>query len=354
MQQHLLQEQANVLNGIANGQIGNTYAELDDWWLNNIGWGVADVPPYMWGTFNAATECSSTPPVSFVCSSNGANFRINAQDLFYNMKAIGIDIHTSVGTGDTFYSWIQPPGQGFSAPGGNSVDPNNIQFYACFNPTIAGAQASVCWVCADVATQMLLRSNGYDLKALALADPYVGGNGQFKYPQYIARYTDAVAQFYRDHDRDPNGPSAGLVTGSFPFYNMGDSVILSNDPSIFVARPIGASSPGTPDKKEDTYHMGIVIKGGMSLDDILIAQNSYSAEGFFDSDVHLLLNSTVGLPPKTVGIGRFQVISLRTYLSQDAALGRHETIPNTSDPNYIAIFQQFSNDAVLHGIPQHP
>ncbi len=242
-----------------------------------------------------------------------------------------IGVHTFTIGSETFYPWVTDPLQSFA--GHNNVAQTNQHLFACFNPSIPGAQASVCWVCADVATQLLLHSGGYDLHALAISDPNVGGQGQFL-SDYIARYTNSVAQFYRDHDRPVNSASIGLLTGNAStFYNVGDSVILSAiQPSLFIARPSNQSSiPG------ETYHMGIIIKGGNSLDDILIAQNSYSTEGFFQSDAGTL--------------GRFQVITLRSYISRDAVT-RNEFIPLRSDPDYNNKFQNLLNSAALHGVPQ--
>ncbi len=252
----------------------------------------------------------------------------------------------TVGLGYVYNPWIAPPGQGFSAQ--NTVDASNQSLYACFAPTIPGAVASVCWVCADVSTQLLSHS-GYSLVTYMLNDPNVARNGD---PLNIGRQVGDVGQYYRDHGRTQNEGSVALLLGS-PIthpYNNGDSVVISNDPSLFASLPLGDGS-----NFADQYHMGIIVRGGTSLDDILIAQLSYSAEGFFHSVDDMIINSTIPGHPgsRAVGTGRFEVITLRTYLARDATTRNNpRPIPSRSDPNYDQEFSQLADADALHGIPQ--
>jgi hypothetical protein len=138
-----------------------------------------------------------------------------------------------------------------------------------------------------------------------------------------------------------------LVSGSpaLHFYNVGDAVILANANATqndnFINQPLGNAPTMAPENNQDTYHMGIIIRGGNDLDTILIAQLSYSAPGFYLS----------GSPDKNNYQGRFQVITLRTYLSQDSA-GLGNPVPALTDSNYAKDFDNLAHDKILHGIPQ--
>ncbi|QPC82057.1 hypothetical protein G4Y79_20585 [Phototrophicus methaneseepsis] len=70
-----------------------------------------------------------------------------------------------------------------------------------------------------------------------------------------------------------------------------------------------------------------------ALDDVLIAQLSFSSQGFFetkdDQD-----NDSIS--------GRFEVITLRTYLYKHAS-SVGEDIPNPSDPDYTQVLLDLAN-----------
>jgi hypothetical protein len=270
-------------------------------------------------------------PASSVCKNLGQAIRINAVELFVRRKNIGVDLFDRAGV--QLVLWPTHDTTQFTVTVGKAAE------YACFNSPYPNAQANVCWVCADATTQ-LLRQSGYNLQQKMENDPFMVKNFNM---DVVTRNTGSMAQFLRERN------TSALFNGSLNahFYSVGDLVFLTNNSALYLASLADDNNPLVKDTDSPSteilaerrkaltpttpYHVGIVIRGGKTLDEILVAQISYSAEGFFDPLV-----------------GRFQVITLKTYLYQDIVGGDAKPIPQNGQALQGTPLQQY----ILHGVPQ--
>jgi hypothetical protein len=322
-----------------NNTVVDTYIKADTWWLTNTTpkRGINDVPPAFWGI---PCPTGDTGICQHIVS--GANY------LFDNMTRIGVDTDNGAGAGQqTVYSnGTQGSGdyiEGFlplptdpiveSWGRRESLDQNTIGLFACGRNRLTSELASVCWVCQDLPTE-LYRYAGYDLlsdmtnypkyQSTDWDEPYV----EKTYPSvlnslsYISRNVVPVQDFV-------NLTAGGKIDpGGQLNYQVGDQVLLIN-PSLI------------------RFHTGIVVRGASSsdfnsvLDQVLIAQISFSSQGFFksNSDLFYLSPSTGETFTNDTPVnfaGRFEVITLRTYLYK-AILGYQEF-------GFVGVIVQGSDD----------
>ncbi len=110
---------------------------------------------------------------------------------------------------------------------------------------------------------------------------------------------------------------------------------MNNDANQWIAR----------DETQIVEHVGIVIRGGTNIDEILIAQISYSSEGFYTS---------VDEDGNPIKQGRFEVITLRTYLYKHLTnlteSGRYANPIPTSEQDVLSAL----NTVMLVGQPNLP
>lgn len=288
----LLQSSLSVL-------LNSDFIATDRWWLDNIGRSLQDVPPTLWGTFDPA-QCHGDA----FCLAYGLSIVNDSVFLFNHMNRIGIDL-LAVGDGQKIPTWLDPTAIAI-------LNPNiNLAVYACTN-------ASVCWVCQDLPTQLYLRA-GYDLRSRMLLDNSIREKMIVQDPPAyklaaLDRNVVPVAEFLTNSNR--------LFSGNTTPYRVGDMVFLKDNVAIDL--------PGY------FYHVGVVVRGQSSsastidqiLDEVLIAQNSYTSQGFYMSKTDSGIGQT---------IGKFEVITLRTYLNK-ASGNTGSQSPAIS--NYLA-----------HGIP---
>jgi len=282
-------EATSLTQAALGGQLQTTatFNDTDVWWLAAIGRGVGDVPPEAgWGNFDP-TQCYGDT----FCLQYGAAIVSSAVYLFRNMARIGIDLPAS-GDGQNPTNWLPMLGESIQPFAGQSNE-----FYACNSPAIPGAQAAVCWVCQDIPTQLYLRA-GYDLSQKMTNENTIGALA------YRSRNVISSYSFLK------NIGSAIYIGSQFP-YRTGEMIYVFDDGSA--------------------YHVGLVVRGGNNLDDIIIAQNSYSSLGFFysrDQETNAIQR-----------IGRFEVITLRTFLYKASG----SVPPNVS---------QRLDEVFRHGMPR--
>jgi hypothetical protein len=289
-------EQGRLITAIST--IGTSFLALDTWWLQNIRRGIMDVPPQIWQT-DSLRQCAGNTTCSGIV--HDSNF------LFENMWRIGVD-WANLGYGQALningvpdltqqQLWFLPP-----------FDFSQQQLeqywgwvqgtdYACetlrspFAPLNGfDALADVCWVCQDVPT-VLYERQGFSLKNIM--------------PNYISGYNEA---YYRNVpgvvDFASNYASSFMLSGGDPNYRIGEMVFTSISP---IQYGYFASY----------NHVAIVVRGAepnmsfeQALDYVLVAQISYSSQGFFSSSFQA---GSLALSPQGSG-GRYEVITLRTYL----------------------------------------
>jgi len=311
-----------LINQLNNQQWPVDFITLDAWWLQYVGWGIADVPPIIWQS-ESIDQCAG------FTNSNVCQSIVNdSVHLFVHMSRIGVDWNNS-GLGQTISADINQQVLGFlpdsdripvpssggspqdylwgsvqaTQPNGNPADRNNYGDYACrnnrFGATLPGFDdwADVCWVCQDLPTELYKRA-GYDLRNKISTDAEV--MNRYPNPAY-SRYVPAVANF-------AHIATGGNTNGATPNYQIGEMVFLFSPQDL------------TPNSLPyDGYtHVGIVVRGNYSgndlnaaLDQVLIAQISYSSQGFYRA----ISQSNLGLAPSEY-VGRFEVVSLRTYLTK--------------------------------------
>jgi hypothetical protein len=341
-------QQDNLLRGIAGKQtvyidpanhnaviLDTHYATLAKWWLLNIGRGIEDVPRDQWNQFNALTECGATP--TDLCKNLGPAIVSNAAYLFDNMGLLGTDL---VANGAAEYNlrplhWFAP---GYYPQYQGFGDTKN--YPSCTDKWFngAGVPALVCWVCADVPSQIIAQS-GWNLHdAMAQTDKYgPKGIGQLNNQALDQKTMDVdvntVGRYFHDFhvlNRATDGgtlvPASG---GSLPnihiastnHYQVGDYVIITDDTSPWVSPVLSG--------QEDSTHLAMVVRGGDDLDKVLVAEMSYSSQGYF-------------------GTGRFAVITLRTYLY----LNTEARINTATDPNEKARIMRLANNGFAAANPQ--
>lgn len=264
-----------------------------------MGRGVGDVPPESgWGNFDPA-QCFGDA----FCLQYGRAIVDNAVFLFRNMKYIGVDL-PAVGTGDDTPEWLA---LGISTVPPSTTDPQ----FACGQSRFGG-QALVCWVCQDLPT-LIYKQGGFDLEARLKGYPSIKDSFN---SAALARNNIPSAIVLRDIQRDIK---TGNISASTP-YRIGEMVFLSAYSSDFIN--VNQNTDNLP------YHVLLVIQGGTSLGQVLLAQVSYSAAGFF--------TSTEGVK------GRFEVITLSNLLYRLAA----ENTSTLTDSQ----LNQIAADHIVRGI----
>jgi hypothetical protein len=257
---YLPNDKQNTLRDlILSGEITTDFLALQRWWLQYIGRGMMDVPPQIWQT-DSLNQCGGNLKCQSIVH--------DVVYLFENMGRIGVDL-PAIGSGQ------HPPV--FLPAGNNGGSFTGNDNFACTNNRfLQSTLAAVCWVCQDLPTQLYLRV-GYDLQTKMVNSTLFNG----PFVDYASRNIDTVEKFINQIE---GVSTKGLQTGP---YIIGELVILAHSSNV-------------------AYHTGIVVHGSNSsnfeqvLDEVLIAQMSYSAEGFFTSNAGT--------------IGKFEVITLRTYL----------------------------------------
>lgn len=305
-----------LYNSLAQNPNASDFITLDTWWLQRVRRGITDVPPSVWQA-DSLTQCAN-----YVNRSACESIVRDASYLFDHMGRIGVDwanaglgqalvinslpnlkqqalwflpqndIPTSIW--QNYWGWVQ--GTGGYACGNNR-----------FGAQLPGfdALADVCWVCQDVPTTLYLRV-GYDLKQrmyeseMRLPNPNdpndIFNPAVHQYNEAYFRNVPAMADF-GDIARD-----GGVID-----YRIGEMAFLY-DPTLYAGQNIDNDFLRYP-------HIGIVVRGatlGMpfdqALDHVLIAQISYTSQGFFQS-----ASDSIELSPPGWA-GRFEIITLRTYL----------------------------------------
>lgn len=239
-----------------------TYEQLDAWWMSTYGRGLMDVPPEYWSTCaDGDTFC--------------ANLTAAAVDLYNHRQVIGVEYEASGLAQDT-------PPEEWLIPGFQSDN--------CQGPVQS------CWVCQDISTKLLFQASGFNLGEQI--DPTNA---------YASRFAPTVAIYYHERGLLFAGDTAlvpSLVEQEFSAdytFQQGDTVFLT--------------SPN-----DGYYHSGMIVSGGVSLadvtagtaslDDIYVAQLSYSSPSYSG-------NYYVGA--EVSYDGRFEVIPLSVYAARNAA-----------------------------------
>jgi hypothetical protein len=326
-------ERSNFLNAQASSLVNpSDFDSLDQWSLANLRppRGVIDVPSVVWAAQSQA-QCNGNPTCLSIVQ--------DSVYLFENMTRIGVDLPD---TGDGQVSILGTPLPITFWP---STD-TNVQFwgrqssgaqgeYACgvnrFPSSVPlgfDLLADVCWVCQDLPTVLYYRT-GYDLQGQMEIRYPVGSQFRTNYQVTNAwsRNVVSVGQFLIDE-------GSGIQDGNAMPYRIGEM--------IFLRTGRNAAQPGL------LTHVGLIVKGyngvvtgaedfEQVLDEVLVAQIAYSSTGFFESTY----NPGITLPLTSAPfIGRFEVITLRTYLYK-----------HLSNPNYSFAINDASGTPVPVTVP---
>jgi hypothetical protein len=133
-----------------------------------------------------------------------------------------------------------------------------------------------------------------------------------------------------------------LRNGADPTYRIGEMVFT-------------AIASIRPDQFSSYNHVAIVVRGantGMpfeqALDYVLVAQISYSSQGYFTSSFE---PTSLNLSPSNSG-GRYEIITLRTYLIKHL-LGAIQYVPPALPPNVMNIdeLRNGANQYLRHWAP---
>jgi hypothetical protein len=330
----------------------NEFIDVDEWWLEHLWRGIGDVPPRVWDWQSHCVDVNGIEDEFCIAIAQTAQYYFN------NMERIGAD-PTSAGSGQLGFEYCQflkdersdysyryqPLTDSDIFPRSDQNGPicdagymnsafDYRQNFACgtnrFNTSRSGhdTQADVCWVCQDLPTQLYLSANGYDFTQEMLNSGMQAANiGNVTNPELnLSRYVPDVQSFLEGHGIYRNGTQLP--------YSVGDLVFLYE--------------PGW-----DWTHVAVVIRtckpdesGNQcsSFTDILeqtfVAQMSFSSQGFFSSNTEASDFANSGT------IGRFEVITLETYLRK-AAISQNYTNINL-DGFDIGVF---AAERISHGHP---
>jgi hypothetical protein len=297
-------QRSNLITAI-NNNLSTNFIPLDAWWLQNIQRGIMDVPPKLW-QYDSLQQCAT-----YVNRLGCERIVHDTVYLFENMARIGVDWAnfgygqvpaTTIDQIDTQKLWFLE---------GDRTDTNLYwgwvqgTGYACGNNRFGAiklgfdADADVCWVCQDVPF-VLYRRLGYSLKDDMLANPDYALNDNYNAAFY--RNVPAVVDFA---DWKAQRGFNRLKTGGTEFtYQIGESVFTSSGQINSL-------------EYSKYNHVGLVARGILpnmtfeqALDYVLIAQISYSSQGFFVSSSN---DRGLNIAPNGF-VGRYEVITLRTYL----------------------------------------
>jgi Tol biopolymer transport system component len=305
---------------LANSTFSKEFIPLDAWWLQNVGRGITDVPPVVWQADSLA-QCANYVRCQSIV--------LNSTYLFENLFRMGVDLNSSGGTGQTqnaLYETFQPGLVPSNDIARGAIWGHNLTSLAC-NDNRFGAfvpfdgLADVCWVCQDLPTQLYLAS-GFDLETTMRQTP---GFSLDAYANPVSRFVPTVYEYLRTQGR--------ALQGSFMPYVVGDIAFLGY-----------GIAPGT---LSDYFHSGIVVRGYTGsfqdgLDQVLIAQMSFSSQGYF-TNIEEYVDDSIFSDGQYAG--RFEVITLRTYLYKNL-LARGVDIP--TNPSQL---QTLANTYMAHGRP---
>lgn len=295
------------------------FISLDTWWLQNVGHGITDVPPDVWQA-DSLSQCGQNATCQGIVN--------NTVYLFQNLPRIGVDLNSGGGTGQTIdaqYETFQAGLLPTSSLPENAIWGHKVKSLACRDRRITfgafSGLADVCWVCQDLATEL------YRATAPQLADfeTVMRQHEEIKlYKNPVSRFVPAVYQYLRSQGQIKAG-------GETP-YVIGDIAFLSD---------------ASRTDHFQYFHSGIVIRGYSgafedALDYVLIAQMSFSSQGYFTNDRSFARESAYSAKEH---VGRFEIITLRTYLYK-SLIGQGRPIPTTP-----ADIQSEANKYMAHGRP---
>lgn len=305
------QQRDDLTTTVSNGLVSTDFIALDEWWLRNIGRGIADVPPQVWQT-DSLNQCAG--------NANCESIVHNVSYLFGNMSRIGVDLLSTSATGQTTNGVTFLPGLLPATPiAQGAIWGHEVDSLACRNGRFAGFNlyADVCWVCQDLSTE-LYRANGIDLEAeMRRALDYSG------YQNPVSRLVPSVYNFIASQRM--------ILRGDEGPYTIGEIA--------FLWRP-----------EEGYFHSGIVMRGAVlgtpleeMLDQVLIAQLSFSSQGYFTNNGE---HADDTLFSEERYVGRFEIITLRTYLYKNL-LGTNQVVP----PPNAETLEQNASQYMAHGRP---
>jgi uncharacterized repeat protein (TIGR01451 family) len=310
-------QRSNLITAI-NNNLSTNFIPLDAWWLQNIQRGIMDVPPKIW-QYDSLQQCNG--------NTNCNNIITNTSIIFDNMWRTGVDLNSSSGTGQTidginFKEGFLPTTDIIQ----NSIWGHNVPSLACnynrfglIKPQFDSI-ADICWVCQDLTTE-LYKYNGINLENNMRQ---IGEFSFSNYPNRVSRYVPTVYRYLQLQGR--------VYSGSVIPYVIGDIAFLSD---------------GNSSNQFQYFHSGIVVKGyngtfEEALDRVLIAQMSFSSQGYFTNDGSFVDNTNFS---SEQFIGRFEVITLRTYLYKNL-LAQQQLVPFG-----ISELQTLADTYLAHGRP---